>query len=359
MATEGGEFNSEVLQSFVQFLSKSSPLPIRGMAMDYLLGCTGTRDGIEFIGNNSSCLKSVMELTDDDDINISKTSFKILINLTAELETAVKIADSPDFGNFIVNLLQLCLSADSINAYSASKVASNLSRWEPCSAAIKKACFEESNSKVSVNQIVEAFSKRPDTLEYLANFLSNMSCQQEIRTLILDKKRCIIQRLLPLLSSDSSVVRQGMAATLKNCCFETDYHEWLLSPEIDLLPRLLLPLAGPEEFDEDDMEKLPDDLQYLGDDKTREPEERIRHILIETINKLCATKVCRHFVKDKNTYVIVRELHKWEKSPVVLAAIENLVSVLISDEPEEGMENLENVVIPEHIEEKLMQLDRQ
>lgn len=75
--------------------------------------------------------------------------------------------------------------------------------------------------------------------------------------------------------------------------------------------------------------------------------------------QLCATKVCRQFVKDKNTYVIIRELHKWEKSPVVLAAIENLVYVLIADEPEEGMENLETVVIPEDIEEKLAQLDRQ
>ena len=65
-----------------------------------------------------------------------------------------------------------------------------------------------------------------------------------------------------------------------------DYHKWLLSDEVDILPRLLLPLAGPEEFDEEDTAKLPDDLQYLGDDKTREPEPEIRKMLVESIHKV-------------------------------------------------------------------------
>jgi len=46
---------------------------------------------------------------------------------------------------------------------------------------------------------------------------------------------------------------------------------------------LLLPLAGPEEFDADDMDKLPDDLQYLPPDKEREEDPDIRIMLIETL----------------------------------------------------------------------------
>jgi hypothetical protein len=65
-----------------------------------------------------------------------------------------------------------------------------------------------------------------------------------------------------------------------------DYHKWLLSDEVDVLPRLLLPLAGPEEFDEEDTAKLPEDLQYLSDDKTREPEPEIRKMLVESIHKV-------------------------------------------------------------------------
>jgi hypothetical protein len=36
----------------------------------------------------------------------------------------------------------------------------------------------------------------------------------------------------------------------------------LIGDKVDLLPRLLLPLAGPEEFDDDDMEKLPEDFSF-------------------------------------------------------------------------------------------------
>lgn len=52
---------------------------------------------------------------------------------------------------------------------------------------------------------------------------------------------------------------------------------------MDLLPRLLLPLAGPEEFDDDDMDKLPDDLQYLPPEKQRESDPEIRKMLVEAL----------------------------------------------------------------------------
>lgn len=93
----------------------------------------------------------------------------------------------------------------------------------------------------------------------------------------MDKNHCVIQRLLPFTEYyDDTVRRGGIVGTLKNCCFETEYHEWLLSPEVDILPRLLLPLAGPEEFDDDDNDKLPVELQYLPDDKIRDPDPDIR-----------------------------------------------------------------------------------
>lgn len=60
-------------------------------------------------------------------------------------------------------------------------------------------------------------------------------------------------------------------------------HKGLLDPEVDLLARVLLPLAGPEEYDDEDNDKLPLDLQYLPMDKTREPEASIRKMLLEII----------------------------------------------------------------------------
>ena len=41
----------------------------------------------------------------------------------------------------------------------------------------------------------------------------------------------------------------------------------LADPKINLLPFILLPLAGPEEIDEEEMFDLPEELQLLPSDK--------------------------------------------------------------------------------------------
>lgn len=93
----------------------------------------------------------------------------------------------------------------------------------------------------------------------------------------MDRDRCVIQRLLPFTEYSGSLIRRsGVIGTLKNCTFDTENHEWLLSPEVDLLSYLLLPLAGPEEFDDEDNDKLPISLQYLPETKTREADPDIR-----------------------------------------------------------------------------------
>lgn len=54
-----------------------------------------------------------------------------------------------------------------------------------------------------------------------------------------------------------------------------------------------------------------------------------RFMLLEALNQLCATKAARDILREKNTYVILREFHKWEKDKKVLLACENIVDVLI------------------------------
>ena len=68
--------------------------------------------------------------------------------------------------------------------------------------------------------------------------------------------------------------------------YTADSHEWLLGGDVDILPSLLLPLAGPEEFTEEETERLPVDLQYLPDDKAREEDPDIRKMLLEALTKV-------------------------------------------------------------------------
>jgi hypothetical protein len=69
----------------------------------------------------------------------------------------------------------------------------------------------------------------------------------------------------------------------------SENHDWLLSSEVDILPHLLLPLAGPEEFTDDEMDKLPLELQYLPENKMREPDPDIRKMLLEALIQVCGS----------------------------------------------------------------------
>ncbi|NXE03203.1 HGH1 protein, partial [Chaetorhynchus papuensis] len=69
--------------------------------------------------------------------------------------------------------------------------------------------------------------------------------------------------------------------------------------------------------------------------------------------QLAATKPGRLRLRSRGSYLVLRELHAWERDPEVLSACQKLIQVLIGDEPEEGMENLLEVTIPEELERRL------
>ena len=132
----------------------------------------------------------------------------------------------------------------------------------------------------------------------------------------------------------------------------------MLLTEVDLLPRLLLPLAGPtpDIFSEEEVEKLPIDLQYLDEDKKIEEDPDIRKLLLESLLQLCATKKAREIIRDQNAYLILRELHKIESDESVQLACENVVDILIKKEDEINFDNYKSVDVPEDIHEKFEKL---
>ena len=105
------------------------------------------------------------------------------------------------------------------------------------------------------------------------------------------------------------------------------------------------------------MDKLPMELQYLDDDKKIEQDPDIRKMLLETLLQLCATKQARQFLREKNTYLILRELHKIEKDREVLLATENVVDILIKTEEEINVENYKEVEVPSELLPKFQKMD--
>ncbi|NXT04558.1 HGH1 protein, partial [Prunella fulvescens] len=75
--------------------------------------------------------------------------------------------------------------------------------------------------------------------------------------------------------------------------------------------------------------------------------------------QLAATKAGRWQLRSRGSFLVLRELHAWERDPEVLSACHKLIQVVIGDEPEAGMENLLEVTIPEELEERLRDMDRE
>ena len=84
---------------------------------------------------------------------------------------------------------------------------------------------------------------------------------------------------------------------------------------------------------------------------------KIALIATLVILQLCSTKSGRQYVKERNAYVIIRELHKWESDENVIKAIENVIQILIGDEPEDNMANLHEVDVPDDIKAQLKKCD--
>ena len=121
----------------------------------------------------------------------------------------------------------------------------------------------------------------------------------------------------------------------------------LLAPGIDALPRILLPLAGPEEFDLDAQEQLPEALQFLPQTKQREPDAVLRLAHVETLLLLCTTRWGRDYLRTHGVYEVVRALHEQETNDAVSEHVERLVNLLKRTERPETVQDIQVEAIEE------------
>ncbi|XP_071452605.1 protein HGH1 homolog [Hetaerina americana] len=363
----------EELNELMTFLNLDSRLDLKAVALMQILGLTGTEDGRRLIVSSPAIVRLIILLCTDSSDSVAKDACLSLVNISAE-ESSVPVIlaalDSPaneSIGEIkrqeIISILLNIITNSSLGfADSACMVLSNMTRP---SAYCEKILERIEETGISLDTLVRIFcqigyNKKGANLNYLGPVFSNLSQLSAMRRYLLDRERCVIQRLLPFTEYKDSLIRRGgIVGTLRNCCFDRDDHEWLLSKEVDILPHLLLPLAGPEEFDEEDNDKLPLELQYLPPEKSREPDPDIRAMLLEAITKLCAIRENRVKIRDCNTYVILRELHKWEKDRKALLACENLVDILIRTEDEIGEDIIDQVEVPPDLAEKFMKMDEE
>ncbi|XP_037658758.1 protein HGH1 homolog [Choloepus didactylus] len=352
--------------ALLPFLAPGARADLQAAAARHVLALTGSGPGRALLGGQAALLRALAELAaapaPAPAPAPARDAARALVNLAADpgLHEPLLAAEP----GLPARLLGRALDPQWPWAGEAAAALANLSREPAPCAALMAVLAAAEPGEPGLERLVRAlctpgYNVRA-SLHYLGPLLSNLSQRPAARAFLLDPDRRVVQRLLPFTQyPESSVRRGGVVGTLRNCCFEHRHHEWLLGPEVDILPFLLLPLAGPEDFPEEEMARLPVDLQYLPPDKQREPDADVRKMLIEAIMLLTATVPGRQQVRDQGAYLILRELHSWEPEPDVRVACEKLIQVLIGDEPEHGMENLLQVQVPEDVEQQLQQLDHQ
>lgn len=227
----------------------------------------------------------------------------------------------------------------------------NLAKWDTLKRIFgkKQRCPEGLGSDdLVINQLLDLFVKGPDRsynknadFDYLAYLFADLAKHAEIRQYFVERQEydgvVPLTKLKVFTEHKSDVRRKGVASTIKNVAFDVQSHpSFLADDEINILPYILLPITGSEEYDEDDtMEMLPD-LQLLPPDKQRDSDPNIIQTHVETLTLLTSTREGRELMRKVKVYPIIRETHLRVENEGVQEACERLVHMLISDEEEPG-----------------------
>lgn len=204
------------------------------------------------------------------------------------------------------------------------------------------------SNELVLNQLLDVFVKgssgdynKNANFDYLAYVFADLAADEDVRQHLVCRQEYDganpIAKIMVFTEHQSEIRRAGVASIIKNACFDTASHKSFVSEETDegglnLLPYLLLPLAGPETYDEDEMLEMIPELQLLPPNKTREPNTNILQTHVETLTLLATTAPVRQLFRDLQVYPVIRELHRAVASEDVQEACDRLVQLLQRDE---------------------------
>lgn len=198
-----------------------------------------------------------------------------------------------------------------------------------------------------LNQLMDLFVKGADgsfnkhaDYDYLAYLFADLAKHPEIRQFFVTKQEydeaIPLTKIRVFTEHKSDVRRKGVASTIKNVAFDVPSHPLFLSEDdIHILPYVLLPIMGSEEYDDDDMDGMLPELALLPPDKQRDKDNNIVQTHIETLLLLTSTRHGRDLMREVKVYPIIRETHLRVEDEGVRDACDRLVNMLMSDEAKE------------------------
>ncbi|KAI1143029.1 DUF383-domain-containing protein [Hypoxylon sp. FL0543] len=329
------------LEELVGFIVDPKP-EIRALATEHLVPYSTSQPSIFKTDN----LKPVnnLKLLIKDHPKIAEHVITILINLAADREILESLATDE---RFLDEILRQIIVAAEPNANLLSMLLANLGKWDSLNRIVNKrqsAPGELGSNDLVMNQLVDLFVKGADgtynksaDFDHLAYLFADLTKHPEVRHYFVQKQDydgvIPLTKLKVFTEYKSDIRRKGVASTIKNVAFEVPSHPLFFSEDdINILPYVLLPIMGNEEYDEEEMMSMLPDLQLLPPDKERDSDPNIIQTHIETLLLLSSTREGRDQMRDVKVYPIIRETHLRVDNEGVRDACERLVQVLMRDE---------------------------
>ncbi|EEQ86104.2 DNA-binding protein HGH1 [Blastomyces dermatitidis ER-3] len=335
------------LEELVEFLHHGNS-QIRQIACENLLGYSISQHAL-FKVHQLLPVRD-LKLLVRDYAPIAKNALTILINLSGDEEVLKELAEDDAF---LETLLGKVTNKKEPHANEITMLLANLAKSDSFKRIItltRSVPKDVSDSPNALDQLMDCFIKGQDgainkatdaNYDYLAYVFADLSKFDAGRAYFLTRQAydavIPITKLTVFTEHRSHIRRKGVASTLKNIAFEIQAHPQLLAEaEVNILPYLLLPIAGPEEFTDEESAAMLPDLQLLPPDKQRDSDKDIIATHLETLLLLTTTREGRDLMRAVNVYPIIRECHLHVDDEGTREGCDRLVQVLLRDEEGEG-----------------------
>ncbi|KAK5987940.1 Protein HGH1-like protein [Cladobotryum mycophilum] len=332
------------LEELVGFIAHPNP-QIRAVATESLVPYSISDPAI-FKTEELKPVKHLKFLINDERI-IAGHALNILVNLSGDPVVLEALATD---NKFVDRVFEYIVYPEEPNANMLAMLLANLSKWDGAKDLLDKKQEppkELGSDERVLNQLMDLFVKGQDgaynkkaDFDYLAYVFADLAKHDDIRRYFLTEQAydgvIPITKLKVFTEHKSDVRRKGVASTIKNAAFEVSSHPTFLSDEeINILPYILLPIMGNEEYDVDESLDMLPDLQLLPPDKKRDSDPTIIQTHVETLMLLTTTREGRELMRQVKVYPIVRETHLRVNDEAVQEVCERLVQVLARDEASE------------------------
>ncbi|KAJ6447084.1 DNA-binding protein hgh1 protein [Purpureocillium lavendulum] len=289
-----------------------------------------------------------LKLLIKDHPKIAEHVLTMLVNLSGDPDVLTELAKDE---KFLEVLLSYMIQPEEPNADVQAMLLANISGDDSFLSVLdrtQKAPAELGSDERIINQLMDLFVKGQDggynknaNFDYLAYVFANLSKHERVREYFASPQDydgvVPLTKIKVFTEHKSDVRRKGVASTIKNTAFDVKSHPSFLSESgVNILPYILLPITGNEEYDVDEALAMLPDLQLLPPDKRRDPDAANVRTHVETLTLLTTTREGRDLMREVKVYPVVRETHARVNDEAVREACDRLVQVLMRDEEGEG-----------------------